>query len=127
MFDTNIFNRILDEKDENVHNRIIEGKDIHECFVTHIQRDELNATPDEERRKGLLEVFKDVNQALIPTESALWGVSRWGLSKWGKKNGLYDRILKQLEKEKPRDRGNQKRRSYWRDCNKNWYYPSFKR
>jgi rRNA-processing protein FCF1 len=102
MFDTNIFNHIIDG---NLSLGAV--KDI-EFFVTHIQRDELDATSNEERRKELLKVFKVVNQVLIPTESGVWGVSRWGLFKWGKKNGLYDRILKQLEKEKPHDRGNKK-------------------
>jgi len=108
MFDTNIFNRILDDKDETVRTRIIESKDVHEYFITHIQPDELTATHDEKRRKGLLEVFKDVNQLPIPTESGVWDISRWDYFKWGDENGLYDRILEQLEKEKPHHRGNKK-------------------
>ena len=43
---------------------------------------------------------------LFPTESAIVGISRCDLSKCSEEYGLYDRIFEQLEKEKPRHRGN---------------------
>jgi rRNA-processing protein FCF1 len=103
MFDTNIFNHILD-------GQVSLGacKNIYEYFVTHIQIDELNATRNKKRRKELCKVFKDINQLSIPTESSVWDVSRWGSSKWGEEDGLYLRILNQLEKIKPHDRGNKR-------------------
>jgi predicted nucleic acid-binding protein len=101
MFDTNIFNSILDGKAS-----LGTIKDGHTYFVTHIQRDELQATSGTERRKELLKTFEVINQMLIPTESAVWDVSRWGLAKWSEEDGMYEKILEQLEKEKPHDRGN---------------------
>ena len=97
MFDTNIFNHILDG---NITIREIE--DI-KYFVTQIQLDELNATKDERRRNQLLMVFKNINQVRIPTESALWDVSDWDDSKW---DGMVGRILEQLEEKKPHHPGN---------------------
>ena len=101
MFDTNIFNAIIDGEVS-----LGAVNESHEYFVTHIQRDELDATSNKERRKELLKVFEVITPVSIPTESALWDTSDWDSSKWSKKGGLYDRILKQLEKEKPHDRGN---------------------
>lgn len=79
MFDTNIFNRILDGKIKS-DELISEGNDY---YVTHIQRDELEDCPDEGRRSNLLEIFKDLEQKEIPTESAVFDVSRYGKAKYG--------------------------------------------
>jgi hypothetical protein len=76
MFDTNIFNAILDG---NV--------DLTPClnrttlYVTHIQHDELAATRNEVRRNKLLAVFQAANGRRVPTESMVWDVSNWDESK----------------------------------------------
>jgi predicted nucleic acid-binding protein len=102
MFDTNIFNRICDGE---ISLSLVDG--VHQYLVTHIQRDELEATRNEKRRRELLEIFEAVNQVLIPTESAVLNISRYNLSKFS--DGLeYGRILQSLEKEKPNHDGNKK-------------------
>ncbi|MUL34828.1 type II toxin-antitoxin system VapC family toxin [Gloeocapsopsis dulcis] len=72
IFDTNIFNQILDDKIELTYFVNIE------CFVTHVQHDEIQATSDTERRSQLEGVFSSVPQQEISTESCILGVSRLG-------------------------------------------------
>jgi len=120
MLDTNAYNQLLDN-DISVEN--LKG----EFFTTHIPEDELNNTQKEERRKLLNAKFKEVHHKELPTESAVWDVSRWDKSKWTESNtptesfivgtsrvggakigdGVsYSKILEFLEKTKPKDRGN---------------------
>ncbi|MEI7751712.1 MAG: hypothetical protein WCJ71_06440 [Candidatus Omnitrophota bacterium] len=81
MFDTNIFNEILDGR-HDIENVKRYGK----FFVTHIQWDEIQATKKIERRKALSEVFCSVQSEHVPTESALWDISKWGAAKWSDEN-----------------------------------------
>lgn len=120
IFDTNIFNDILDWE---VDISILAGKA--ECFSTHIQYDEILNTTDPDRKAKLVETFKDVSQAEVPTESfvldvsrldeaklgdgkmlttesSVWGVSRWGMGKWTGKDSLYHTIKANLDKKKKR-------------------------
>ncbi len=94
-------------------NKLIEGKISldklpQNCsfFASHIQIDEINKTSDAERRSRLFLKFSEINPKLIPTESAIWGVSRWSQAKWG--NGKLFGNLKQsldvLNKSKPSNR-----------------------
>ncbi len=91
IFDTNIFNRILDDKTEM--NFI---SDSHTYYVTHIQLDEIKNTSDPARKRKLLDTFEDVGQIERPTESAVIGESRIGKSKIG--DGQYDQIKNELDK-----------------------------
>ncbi len=90
MFDTNIFNEILDQKIDvtSITNASL--------YVTHIQLNEIQATKREERRNQLLQTFHEVDKEAIATESAVWDVSEWDNAKWGSKNGLYQPIVKRL-------------------------------
>ena len=90
MFDTNIFNEILDQK---IDVTSINNASFH---VTHIQLNEIQATKREGRRNQLLQTFHDIGKAEIVTESAVWDVSEWGNAKWGSVNGLYKPIVKRL-------------------------------
>lgn len=79
MLDTNVFNRVVDTGyDPRV---LLSGN----CRLvgTHVQRDELEATKDPTRRSALLRMFGEFVDEDVPTESAVWGVSRWGQAKWG--------------------------------------------
>ncbi|MCD6371861.1 MAG: restriction endonuclease subunit S [Candidatus Aenigmarchaeota archaeon] len=114
MFDTNIFDAILDNK--------IKLKSLLSHFnhyITHIQKDEIDAItkPEKlERKKKLLELFKELKKdekptesfvfgtsklgkaklKEIPTESSVWDISRWNKSKWS--NGdLYRNLLTKLK------------------------------
>lgn len=118
MFDTNIFNRILDDKfDFNLLPKPTE------IYATHIQHDEILNTPDKfkERRDRLLELFDYLIQECVPTEafllgysrlgqarlgsgksieteSGVWDLSNWGEFKWTKEDNLYQPILEQLKR-----------------------------
>ena len=94
MLDTNIFNRILDD------NLDLEkfNKPHKPLFATHVQKDEINKTPDVNRRNNLLSIFEIADDS-IPTESALWGQSKWGKAKWAA-DDLVEQILKELNKKK---------------------------
>ena len=76
MFDTNVFNDILDGK-------ILLG-DIRSdviCYVTHIQRDEINKTKDDSRRKLLINIFTDLVDEEVSTNTVVLGVSKLGMAK----------------------------------------------
>jgi predicted nucleic acid-binding protein len=78
MFDTNVFNVIVNESlDVNL---FIDKGDF---YITHLQLDEIQKTPDEERRKKLLEVFNKFSEISIPTENLVLDVSRLGEAKIG--------------------------------------------
>mgnify|MGYP001616720250 CR=1 FL=1 len=81
IFDTVIFNRMLDK--EIKINRITEIKErgSHEFYITHIQEDQLRNTPNEKRRKQLLQIFGSIPSTLLATESSIVGISRFGMSK----------------------------------------------
>ena len=73
MFDTNVFNRILDGA---IPLAKLTGRV--EAYATHIQRDEINGTKDSERRAALARTFSEVVAGAVPTDSFVIGVSRLG-------------------------------------------------
>lgn len=75
--DTNIFNWLVD----GLIDLAVFPSDA-ELVATHVQIDELNRTPDTERRGQLFLNFAKLAPAILPTESGIWGTSRWGESKW---------------------------------------------
>jgi predicted nucleic acid-binding protein len=91
MFDTNIFNDILDGKIDVV----LFPEDL-QLYVTHVQLDEIQATRDEQRRTQLMSVFSAIPQESIPTASTVIGVSRLGQSRLS--DGiLYNRLRTRLD------------------------------
>ncbi len=115
MFDTNVFNRILDSviSLQSLTNRVV-------AHATHIQRDEINNTTDPERRAALAQVFVDVistsaptssfvlgvsrldearlgGERVVPTTSAVWDVSRWDQATWGADDNLYPTLKAELD------------------------------
>jgi rRNA-processing protein FCF1 len=102
MLDTNAFNALLDF-----------GLDGHalpfaEYFCTHLQKAELRATRNSERRDRLLDRFATVNEEVgsndVEQHSTPWD-SPWD-SPWDRGGALYRRIRDELERKKPRNRGN---------------------
>jgi predicted nucleic acid-binding protein len=81
MFDTNIFNHILDKQFQV---DLIQGKGVY--YVTHIQKDEINNTPEVLRKNLLLDIFQTIIDQDISTSSAVFGVSRYGQAKFGGKS-----------------------------------------
>ena len=94
MFDTSVFGKILKMETPEA---LLKGE--RRYFVTHVQRDELNAAPRGLRDK-LLSVLQIIPQQSIATETLVWGVSRWGEAKWGD-NHMYTVILQRLDDAKP--------------------------
>jgi len=90
MLDTNIFNRILDGQ---VSIAVFCKSSI---YITHVQHDELGATKKDLRRKQLLEIFRLIEKKKIPTESAVFGVSRFDEAKFSD-SILYEKIKKKLD------------------------------
>jgi len=100
MFDTNIFNQIVDD---NIN--IASLKQSNKYYTTHIQLDEISDTGDKERKSFLLGMFQEIGNEKVPTESAVWDVSKWDEAKFS--NGdLYTLLLQELNKSKPRDKDN---------------------
>jgi predicted nucleic acid-binding protein len=116
MFDTRAFNLVLDGACpvDALKDRVV-------AYATHIQRDEINNTKDPERRSALLQVFKEVvsesvptdslvlgvsrigearlgGERVVPTASAVWGVSRWDQACWTANDNLYSPIKADLDK-----------------------------
>jgi predicted nucleic acid-binding protein len=115
MFDTNVFNHLLDGMAEL---STFVGRA--NFYATHVQIDELNRTRDEGRKAALLQVFEEVTSVrvptesfvldasrldeaklggehVVPTESAVWGVSKWGQCKWTSIDNLYDPMKSKLD------------------------------
>jgi predicted nucleic acid-binding protein len=78
MFDTNVFNRILDGV---IPISMLSGRV--QAYATHIQRDELERTKNRERRAALASVFGQVLAGSLPTGSLVLGVSRLGEARLG--------------------------------------------
>jgi predicted nucleic acid-binding protein len=76
--DTNIINWLIDGKIE----RAALPSD-GEFVATHIQIDEINRTSDEDRRARLLLTLASTIRELLPTESAVWNISRFDWCKMG--------------------------------------------
>jgi predicted nucleic acid-binding protein len=70
-----------------------------EFVATHVQVDELNDTPDRERRAQLFLRFTATVDDVVPTESMVVGISRVGLSKVSD-GGLYYSIKGALDKKR---------------------------
>ncbi len=115
MFDTNVFNDILDGKID-----VMTLPPKAEVFATHIQLDEINNTKDDLRRSRLLSVFHSLIEGdsiptestvigvsrlgesklsgkKIPTETMVWDISRWDEAKWSS-GELYEKIKMELDK-----------------------------
>ena len=115
MFDTVVFNRILDGA---LDIGALVGKA--RFYATHIQLDEINETSNSQRRQALLEVFDRITERkvttesfilgvsrldearlgggnIVPTESPVWNVSTWGHAKWGGADGFYTAFKAELD------------------------------
>lgn len=80
MLDSNIHDLIAANAvaKQTVLNRIRSGQ--LKLITTHIQRDEISKAPAE-KRESLLEIF-DFGE-VVPTQGAMWDVSRWDEASWG--------------------------------------------
>jgi predicted nucleic acid-binding protein len=93
--DTNVFNWLVDGRI----NLATLPSDA-ELVATHVQIDEINHTPDTDRRTQLFLTFAKMAPVILPTESGVWGTSRWGGSKWSNGQRLDSIISAPDEKRK---------------------------
>ena len=94
MVDTCIFNNLLDGRID-----LTSLPSDAEYVATHIQIDEIKATPSKERREMLLKKFDEVVERVIPTESAIIDVSKIGQSKISDDGGgVYETLKDGLDK-----------------------------
>jgi predicted nucleic acid-binding protein len=101
MFDTMIFNHILDGVFE-----ITSFREKAHFYATHVQLDELERTPNTPKRKGLISVYeKVVGNNTVPTESFRLNESRLDKAKLGQQENNLSTIIKddldKLNKNKP--------------------------
>jgi predicted nucleic acid-binding protein len=90
MFDTNVFNHLLDGS--------IRDDDIPadwEPVATHVQADELNGAPDD-KRSALLAIYCDRVARRVPTETGVWDVSKFDDAQWTGDGSQYDAILETM-------------------------------
>ncbi len=118
MFDTNVFNHILDGA-ADLTPYLGKAK----FYVTHLQLDEINKTSDDERRAALRKVFEEITsssiptenfvlgtsrlnnaklggESFVPTESAVYGTSKYGQAKNSQSDNLYENFTSKLKKNK---------------------------
>lgn len=80
MLDTNCFDSLLELGETELHKL----KESFQFFVLTIQRQEIANTPDETKRKKLLEVWDNLDPSIIPNETTvLNGFARVGSTKLG--------------------------------------------
>jgi len=124
MFDTVVFNRILDGV---LPAAALAGSVV--AHATHVQRDEIAATKEPVRRTDLTRVFTgtvhlsvptdafvlDVSRLdearlgggrMVPTVSAVWDVSRLDEASWAAEDGLYSTLKEGLDELNRRKRNN---------------------
>ena len=103
MLDSNIFDKVVAQPD------FVEP--LTKCvdvYVTHVQHDEIRATPCSEKKERLEQAFVRLVQedsqspgaGQISTESAVWDVSRWDECKWPKDDNLLGSILGDIKPDK---------------------------
>lgn len=97
MLDSHVFNYVVDGK---IDIATLRGKAI---VATHVQRDEIFKTKDEAGRTALLAVFSELvpdtssGSGVVPTESAVWGVSPWGKAKWDAEDNKFAEMRAELD------------------------------
>ena len=88
--------------DTNVFNSLVKGKltkaDLPpgQYFATHIQRDELEATPNDALRVSLVAMFRAVPRNDIATSSFLLGISRLNEARLTSETSQFDMMLVRL-------------------------------
>lgn len=106
MFDTNIFNDILDGKIN-----INTFKENITCYATNVQYDEINKTSETTRRDKLNTVFSSLDTTRLATETFCFDISRLDTDKLGD-GVLYTEIkefMDNLNKNKKKKKKNNER------------------
>ena len=96
MLDTSLFNKLLD----GVFPIDRLPRDASYC-ITHIQRDELNATPEKPRRFELIALLENMKPASVMTESGVAGLSIVGEFRTSEAI-TYEAVLAEMNRLKPK-------------------------
>lgn len=105
VFDSNVYDCFLNpdltlnEQLVNCVNKCVQAGKI-DIFTTHVQVDELNATPCESKRKALADVRNSLMTKLIVTSGAIWDVSKWDMCTYD--NGAGPIKLEDIQKGNPK-------------------------
>jgi hypothetical protein len=73
-------------------------------FATHVQLDEIDQTRDPQSRAQLRAAFDEIAAERMPTESAVWDVSKYDEAKYSAVDGLFERMLARLKELDPKKR-----------------------
>lgn len=102
MFDTNIFNDILDGKIN-----INTFKENITCYATNVQYDEINKTSETTRRDKLNAVFSSLDTTRLATETCCFDISRLDTDKLGD-GVLYTEIKEFMDKLNKKKKNNER-------------------
>lgn len=80
--DTVIYNRAVEYPDFGGHLRRACQEGHIKLVSIHVQRDQLEATPNPSKRYELLSFFDSVSSVITPTAALVWDVSKWDHSEW---------------------------------------------
>ncbi|HEU4471530.1 MAG TPA: type II toxin-antitoxin system VapC family toxin [Flavisolibacter sp.] len=93
IFDTNFIDAVIsgeiDTEAVDAFRRRINGT----YFITHVQVDEMNRTPDEEKRAQMFLRALKLKFEIEPTSSFIIGYSRIEEGEIGEDDGLYERLM----------------------------------
>jgi predicted nucleic acid-binding protein len=100
MFDTNVFNAVLDGKllpASFVGSRLL---------VTGVQADELRATAKPERRAALLAAYEEIGPTSLLASSFAFGIEGAGFNQayWNDGSGNFEKTLARLQQLDPNDK-----------------------
>ena len=82
ILDSNIFDEIVAGNLKIDDLAMFKNKENTEFYVTHIQVDEINKCSDTEKRAKLFLFMTKISPIIVPTESAVFGISRIGEAKF---------------------------------------------
>ena len=82
ILDSNIFDEIVAGNLKIDDLVMLKNKDNAEFYVTHIQVDEISKCADTEKRAKLFLFMTKISPIIVPTESAVFGISRIGEAKF---------------------------------------------
>ena len=77
VLDTVIYNRAVEHPQFGKNLRFACQLGYLKLVSTHVQRDQLLATPDAKKREALLAIFDATSPELAPTAAMIWNVSKW--------------------------------------------------
>lgn len=78
MFDSNIFDKIIEEDRLIEKLKLLTKNGKIEILTTHIQEDEIKKTPDKEKREKLVKLFSSIPIKGLPTSGFVIGISKIG-------------------------------------------------